>query len=36
VYRPVRGPPEGWIAYAFFDDPDGNGWVLQQSPSPGE
>jgi catechol 2,3-dioxygenase-like lactoylglutathione lyase family enzyme len=32
VYRPVTGEPEGWNAYAFFDDPDGNGWVLQQSP----
>jgi catechol 2,3-dioxygenase-like lactoylglutathione lyase family enzyme len=32
VYRPVAGEPEGWNAYAFFRDPDGNGWVLQQSP----
>jgi catechol 2,3-dioxygenase-like lactoylglutathione lyase family enzyme len=32
VYGPVTGEPEGWNAYAFFDDPDGNGWVLQQSP----
>ena len=32
VYRVVTGRPEGWNAYAFFDDPDGNGWVLQQSP----
>jgi catechol 2,3-dioxygenase-like lactoylglutathione lyase family enzyme len=32
VYRPVEGTPVGWNAYAFFSDPDGNGWVLQQSP----
>jgi predicted enzyme related to lactoylglutathione lyase len=32
VYRPVTGQPNGWNAYAFFTDPDGNGWVLQQSP----
>lgn len=32
VYRPVTGNPRGWNAYAFFNDPDGNGWVLQQSP----
>ena len=29
-YRPVTGEPRGWNAYAFFADPDGNGWVLQQ------
>ena len=32
VYRTVTGEPIGWNAYAFFNDPDGNGWVLQQSP----
>jgi catechol 2,3-dioxygenase-like lactoylglutathione lyase family enzyme len=32
VYRAVTGEPKGWNAYAFFNDPDGNGWVLQQSP----
>jgi hypothetical protein len=32
VYRVVNGEPRGWNAYAFFTDPDGNGWVLQQSP----
>jgi catechol 2,3-dioxygenase-like lactoylglutathione lyase family enzyme len=32
VYRAVTGEPRGWNAYAFFNDPDGNGWVLQQSP----
>jgi catechol 2,3-dioxygenase-like lactoylglutathione lyase family enzyme len=30
AYRAVTGDPSGWNAYAFFDDPDGNGWVLQQ------
>jgi len=24
-----------WGRFATFDDPDGNGWVLQQSPMPG-
>ena len=32
VYRAVTGEPSGWNAYAFFNDPDGNGWILQQSP----
>jgi catechol 2,3-dioxygenase-like lactoylglutathione lyase family enzyme len=32
VYRAVTGEPNGWNAYAFFNDPDGNGWILQQSP----
>lgn len=32
LYRAVRGEPRGWNAYAFFNDPDGNGWILQQSP----
>jgi catechol 2,3-dioxygenase-like lactoylglutathione lyase family enzyme len=32
VYRKVAGEPRGWNAYAFFNDPDGNGWTLQQSP----
>jgi catechol 2,3-dioxygenase-like lactoylglutathione lyase family enzyme len=32
VYRAVIGEPNGWNAYAFFNDPDGNGWILQQSP----
>jgi predicted enzyme related to lactoylglutathione lyase len=36
VYRPVEGTPVGWNAYAFFSDPDGNGWVLQQSPPEGD
>jgi hypothetical protein len=32
VYQAVTGEPRGWNAYAFFNDPDGNGWILQQSP----
>ncbi len=31
-YRAVTREPIGWNAYVFFNDPDGNGWVLQQSP----
>jgi catechol 2,3-dioxygenase-like lactoylglutathione lyase family enzyme len=27
-WRPGKGGP--WNAFAFFDDPDGNGWVLQE------
>jgi hypothetical protein len=34
AYRPVTGDPIGWNAYVFFSDPDGNGWILQQSPPP--
>jgi catechol 2,3-dioxygenase-like lactoylglutathione lyase family enzyme len=34
-YRQVTGEPDGWNAFAFFNDPDGNGWVLQQSPRDG-
>jgi catechol 2,3-dioxygenase-like lactoylglutathione lyase family enzyme len=30
VYRAVTGKPNGWNAYAFFNDPDGNGWALQE------
>lgn len=26
----VDGPGGGWNSFAFFDDPDGNGWVLQE------
>ena len=36
VYRAVSGEPRGWNAYAFFNDPDGNGWILQQSRGEGE
>jgi catechol 2,3-dioxygenase-like lactoylglutathione lyase family enzyme len=29
----VAGPGGDWNAFAFFSDPDGNGWVLQESPA---
>ncbi|MFG2195759.1 VOC family protein [Streptomyces sp. NPDC048639] len=29
-----EGKGETWNSFAFFTDPDGNGWVLQQAPSP--
>jgi len=29
-WRPGGGG--GWNSYAFFSDPDGNGWALQQGP----
>ncbi|MET8681575.1 VOC family protein [Streptomyces sp. NPDC004647] len=29
-----EGKGETWNAFAFFADPDGNGWVLQEAPSP--
>ncbi|MGH3908598.1 MAG: VOC family protein [Pseudonocardiaceae bacterium] len=28
----VDGPGEDWNSFAFFSDPDGNSWVLQESP----
>ncbi|WP_055702351.1 MULTISPECIES: VOC family protein [Streptomyces] len=28
------GPGDTWNAFAFFKDPDGNGWVLQEAPGP--
>jgi predicted enzyme related to lactoylglutathione lyase len=27
------GPGERWNSFAFFSDPDGNSWVLQERPS---
>ncbi|GAA2354059.1 VOC family protein [Nonomuraea africana] len=27
------GPGGRWNSFAFFSDPDGNGWVLQESPT---
>jgi catechol 2,3-dioxygenase-like lactoylglutathione lyase family enzyme len=30
----VTGRGEGWNSYVFFSDPDGNGWVVQESPPP--
>lgn len=29
----VDGRGEGWNAFVFFDDPDGNAWVVQQRPA---
>ena len=31
----VDGAGEGWNSYVHFNDPDGNGWMLQQRPPPG-
>jgi predicted enzyme related to lactoylglutathione lyase len=28
----VEGPGGDWNSFAYFDDPDGNGWVLQERP----
>ena len=32
-FRNVEGEPEPFNAFVFFNDPDGNGWALQQGPS---
>ncbi len=29
----VDGPGGDWNSFAFFSDPNGNGWVLQESPA---
>ncbi len=29
----VDGPGEPWNLYVFFNDPDGNGWLVQERPS---
>ncbi|EST38740.1 hypothetical protein N566_05855 [Streptomycetaceae bacterium MP113-05] len=29
-----EGGGEPWNSFAFFDDPDGNGWLLQEAPAP--
>jgi catechol 2,3-dioxygenase-like lactoylglutathione lyase family enzyme len=34
-FRPVEGELEVFNAFAFFKDPDGNGWAIQQGPAPG-
>jgi catechol 2,3-dioxygenase-like lactoylglutathione lyase family enzyme len=34
-FRPVEGELETFNAFAFFKDPDGNGWAIQQGPTPG-
>ncbi|MFD6418019.1 VOC family protein [Streptomyces sp. NPDC060194] len=28
------GPGDPWNSFAFFTDPDGNAWTLQEAPSP--
>ena len=33
-FRPVEGELETFNAFAFFTDPDGNGWAIQQGPVP--
>jgi catechol 2,3-dioxygenase-like lactoylglutathione lyase family enzyme len=32
-FRPLEGEPEVFNAFAFFSDPDGNGWAIQQGPA---
>ena len=32
VWLDGRGGP--WNSFMFFDDPDGNGWAIQEKPSP--
>jgi catechol 2,3-dioxygenase-like lactoylglutathione lyase family enzyme len=32
-FRPVEGELETFNAFAFFRDPDGNGWAIQQGPT---
>jgi catechol 2,3-dioxygenase-like lactoylglutathione lyase family enzyme len=34
-FRVVQGELEVFNAFAFFKDPDGNGWAIQQGPAPG-
>ena len=29
----VDGPGGDWNSFVFFSDPDGNGWVIQESPA---
>jgi len=31
----VDGPGDDWNSFVFFNDPDGNGWVLQERPPTG-
>ena len=31
-FKPVEGEPEVFNAFVFFNDPDGNGWAIQQGP----
>ena len=32
-FRAVKGDLETFNAFAFFEDPDGNGWAIQQGPT---
>lgn len=31
----VDGPGDDWNSFVFFNDPDGNGWVLRERPPTG-
>jgi catechol 2,3-dioxygenase-like lactoylglutathione lyase family enzyme len=31
--RFVEGPGDRWNSFAFFDDPDGNSWTVQERPA---
>jgi catechol 2,3-dioxygenase-like lactoylglutathione lyase family enzyme len=33
-FVPLEGPPTAYSAFVFFQDPDGNGWAIQQGPAP--
>jgi catechol 2,3-dioxygenase-like lactoylglutathione lyase family enzyme len=33
-FQPVEGELQTFNAFAFFQDPDGNGWAIQQGPTP--
>jgi len=33
-FVPLEGPPTAYSAFMFFQDPDGNGWAIQQGPAP--
>jgi catechol 2,3-dioxygenase-like lactoylglutathione lyase family enzyme len=33
-FVPLEGPPAAYSAFIFFQDPDGNGWAIQQGPAP--
>jgi len=34
-FVPLEGPATAYNAFIFFNDPDGNGWAIQQGPAPG-
>ncbi len=33
TFVPLKGPPSAYNAFVFFQDPDGNGWAIQQGPT---